>query len=120
MKKTFPSILILGFSTVPFSVFADVPNSITSLASIIVNLLNIGSLLLISASVMAYMGVALFQIWDVSRGKTKRGEATTRLLWGVVIIFFMVSIWGVIQILQYTFLGGPNSQDTNGPIHYSS
>lgn len=119
------SSIALGVSTIatPFVAYAQssgTPNSIGSLAKLIVKLLNTGSLMLVAASTAVYLGVAFFQIWDVGRGKVKRSEATSRLLWGIVIIFFMVSVWGIVQVLQYTFFGGPSPQNSNGVIYYSS
>jgi len=39
----------------------------------------------------------------------KRGEAIQTMIWGIVAIFVMVSIWGIIKLLQSTFKVG----DTN-------
>ncbi len=42
----------------------------------------------------------------------KREEAIQQMIWGVIAIFVMVSIWGVIKLLQATFKVG----DTNPVI----
>lgn len=44
------------------------------------------------------------------------------LVWGIIIIFVMVSIWGILQLLQNTLFGngGYNSIGTNSATPCSS
>lgn len=50
----------------------------------------------------------VFFIWQVfmyavAGDEEKKGAAKTHIIWGIVGIFIMVSIWGLVAILQSTF-----------------
>ncbi len=59
--------------------------------------------------VLVGLGLALF-IWGgvvmiVSAGDdTKRKEGQTRMLWGLLALFVLVSVWGIVKLVQ-VFLG---------------
>ena len=39
---------------------------------------------------------------------TEKGQAKMYMLWGLVALFVMVSVWGLVTILKETFFGGIN------------
>jgi hypothetical protein len=55
----------------------------------------------------------IFFFWGLAQlllnAGEKRSDAIQTMIWGVVAIFVMVSIWGIIKLLQSTFKVG----DTN-------
>lgn len=50
-------------------------------------------------------------LWGVSKyilhggDEAKRTEGTHMMIYGVVVLFIMVSVWGFVTILQQTFFG---------------
>lgn len=100
----------------PVAVFADAPRTFGDVSMIALAILGQATLALMAAAVAIYFGNVAFSIL-----KTNKGEAAGQrsvLLWGLLVIVVMVSIWGIIQILQNTLFdnagsgaGGPRQQD---------
>jgi hypothetical protein len=101
---------------VPYS--APAPTTLQALASSAATILNDGAILLITASVAVYFYSIAGDIFKISRGEASGDELKKTLFWGLLVIFAMVSIWGIIQILQYSLFGGPPPSATNGVINY--
>ena len=102
MKKII-ILTLLSLLFGPVTVFAqmaggDVPGLVSFLSALVSNLL----LLLISAAIIYFLwGVLQF----VSSGgdEQKRVEGRHMMLNGVIAIFVMVSIWGLVAFLDNTF-----------------
>ncbi len=101
MKKIIASIV--AFS--PLMALAQVTTNITDVNSLATKLRDLGNLftyLLIAAAV-------IFIIWNVVFYLIKGGEedarkkASSSILWGVVGLFIILSIWGLVNILMNTF-----------------
>lgn len=60
-----------------------------------------GMLLLISVAVV-WFAYNVFQ-YTISGNEEKKQTAKNGMFWGIVGIFVMVSIWGLVAILQQTF-----------------
>ena len=65
---------------------------------------------LLNTIVPFHVGIAVFTvIWGIfgyisnSAEEEKRAEARQFILWGVIFIFFMLSIWGLVNILNNSF-----------------
>lgn len=98
---------------------ATAASTLGGLAKTIVSLLNTASILLISATLAIYMFGAFRQVYDISQGKVKGANLSNYFLKGLGVLFVMVSIWGIVQIVQYTFLGGPSPENTEGVLPYT-
>ncbi len=99
MKK---KILILFiFPIFSFAATASIQNIIGTIASILKGLipLTIGVALL-----LFFWGIAKFILAAGSEEAVKDGRRL--LIWGVVALFVMISIWGIVELLQNVFLGG--------------
>jgi len=88
------------------STFSGLDSAITSIAN------------LINRLVPLVIGLAvLFFLWAILRfvgsagDEEKRKEARGLIIWGIVAIFVMVSVWGLVNILRNTF----NLDTTNVP-----
>lgn len=98
---------VLAWCTVaaflPAAAFAQTATSQTfsGLANTIVQILNNATFDLIALALVVYF-------WGVSsaifKGEKGREHLREHLLWGVAIIFFAVSIWGIVQLLQNSVL----------------
>jgi len=61
--------------------------------------------LLVSLSVAGFVyGIIQYFLFPDNEEKRKNGKAF--MLWGIITLFVMVSIWGLVGILSSTFLGG--------------
>ena len=98
-KKNLYTILISMF--LPIIVFA---NDLT-FRQFVLNIYNefvasISYLFIAAAALFFAYGIFVFMRSDDQK---KKEVAKSRLLWGIIALFVMVSIWGIINILRYTF-----------------
>lgn len=95
-------IILVGLLLVmPAGVFAA-PRTFQELASKIVDLINAAIPVLILAGIVVYLyGVStnILNFSDDNREKLK-----AYFFWGIVILFVMLSIWGILNLLKNTFL----------------
>lgn len=76
-----------------------------------------GKILKLVLSVIISLAVVWF-LYNVFRfaiatDEIKSKEARDAMIWGIVAIFVMVSIWGLVAILQSTFSIGPSKSGPN-------
>lgn len=82
---------------------ASAPTDFKSLADLLVNIITAATAIVIGLGVVYYL-------WGVASSILKSGEGgakgwenfRTHVLWGVLIIFVMVSIWGILRVLSNT------------------
>jgi len=100
MKKYLNNKYILFFAMAPFISLA-ITQTITDLIAIIQGILAAIVPLIFSLAVIYF-------IWTTAQYILKEGdaknEARSHMIWGIVILFVMVSIWGLVAILTNTFL----------------
>lgn len=123
MRKIAYAISAL-YVSVPVVAFAAAPRNFTELVYQLVTLINAAVLTLVMLGLVVFLwGIAT----SIKDAQEKGGERLrTWVMWGVLILFVMVSIWGILEILKNTFLdssefdGGTstsiyNDSDFNGP-----
>ena len=94
MKKYIPATII---SALPFIAFAQ---TLDNVFITIQNLLNLVIPILITlAVVLFFWGLAKY-IW--SEGEDKEGGKNI-MIWGLVALFIMVSVWGILSLFGNTF-----------------
>ncbi|PIT90870.1 hypothetical protein COU17_03420 [Candidatus Kaiserbacteria bacterium CG10_big_fil_rev_8_21_14_0_10_49_17] len=77
--------------------------TIATLVGSIVKLINIAIPILLGIAVLGlFFGIAKYSFSFGS--EESRKSAKDIMIWGVVALFFMVSIWGILTLLQNTFL----------------
>ena len=101
----------------PLVASAQGADTFQSLANIVAKIFNAGAILLITATVAVYFYGIVGNIYNMSKGEA-RSDMRTNMLWGIFIIFLMVSIWGIVQFLQYSLFGGPSPSASNGVVIY--
>ena len=67
-------------------------------------------LLIIAALVLFLFGIVKRFFW--SKDSADKGEAGKFILWGVVALFVMVSVWGLVNVLRGSF----NLDNSNIPV----
>lgn len=108
-------LIILLIICAPSLVLAAAPRTFSDLADLIVSLFDAGAGLLITAAIVIYL-------FGISRSIYKAGEEGKEMLrnyvvWGIITIFLMVSIWGILRLLQNTLFGSNSySQNTDSVV----
>ncbi len=98
MRKSWVSLLAVGSITLPVLASAQTLLNTLALANTFLNAL-IG-LFITLAIVVFFWGLIKYLVGEGSEGK---GQGLKIMFFGVVSIFVMVSIWGIIRLLQSTF-----------------
>lgn len=110
--------LALAALIVPAAAFADQLRTFSDLAAFVVNILNSGTALLVLAGVVIYFGGVTTNLF-----KLKKGDPTALreyLLWGIAILFVMVSIWGIVALVRDTLFGAGGPGQVGGGAPASS
>ncbi len=88
---------------------AAAPRTFLELSNLIVLILDNATAVLIVAGIVVYFYGVSTNILSFSE---KGGEKVRAyFLWGIIILFVMVSIWGILRLLRNTFFGA-GSYDT--------
>lgn len=77
------------------------PTTFCELVKLFVNIFNGLTALMVLAALVAYL-YAIFRHMN-QVGESSRTKLKNVMLWGFVGLFVMVSIWGILRILQDTF-----------------
>lgn len=98
MRKLGVTLLAAGTLTLPILAAAATILDTLALANTVLNAL-IG--LFVTLAIIAFFwGLIKYLFGEGSEGK---GEGLKIMFYGVIVIFVMVSIWGIVRLLQSTF-----------------
>ena len=97
-RLTFVSILAAGAAFLP--VLASAQTLLNTLALVSTFLNSLVYLFITCAIVVFFWGLIKYLLGEGQEGKAKGLQI---MLMGIVTIFVMVSIWGIIRLLQSTF-----------------
>lgn len=104
MKKIH-SFIALFFALTPFFAFAEVTD-LKSLLQLFVDLLGSSMVFLYMLALAAFFwGIALF-IFNTDDDK-KRAEGKSWMMWSVIALFVMFSIWGIVGLIINTLQINP-------------
>jgi hypothetical protein len=100
-------ILVFSFGLTLLPLFAEAagaPRTFKDLASLAYTVIMYGVGTLITLALVYYF-------WNIADSMRKEGEGTYTLLrnyagWGLIILFLMVSIFGIVRIISSTFFQG--------------
>ena len=112
MKKILAS---LSFALLPVLTFAQsgsftsIDNSLTTISNFINRLIPF----VIGLAVLIFI-IGLIQFVTSGGDEEKRKAARDTIIWGIIIIFVMTSVWGLVNILGSTF-NLQNGAPTNLP-----
>ncbi|MFA6295336.1 MAG: pilin [Candidatus Paceibacterota bacterium] len=106
MKKLIASIVTL----LPSVSFAQT-NTITDVNSLSVKLMQIGNLVIYFLVALAVIYIVYNVVMYIVKGDNpeEKSKAGLNVLWGIVGLFIIVSIWGLVGILTNTFKTAPNT-----------
>ena len=118
MRKYFFKINLIFFCVlfiIPFIVFAA-PKNITDIINLLIGIIKQAGILVVALAL-------LFFFWGLSKfilqagSEDGRKEGRNIMLWGIIALFIMISVWGIVAVLDNTFFGG-SSGNTNIPSSY--
>lgn len=97
------AVLVLLALVSPSVAFAA-PRTFSEAVNLLVTIIDTGTGLLILAGIVVYF-------WGISTNILKMKDEGSQafkayFIWGIIAIFVMVSIWGIIELLQNTIFGG--------------
>ena len=104
MGRHYSFFFILGiFYFFPvFAVARHAPQNLFDLIRLFLDVLNALIPLLIGLALVGFLwGVAQFIL--AADDVTKRKEGGKKMLWGIIALFVMISVWGLVAILASTF-----------------
>ena len=98
MAKIFSVALVL---LVPSIVFAA-PRTFSEFVNLIVEVLNSGVMVLVTLALAVYfLGIST----NIMNLKEDTAAQKRFFFWGILVLFVMVSVWGILNLIQNTLLG---------------
>ena len=99
--------IVLAAALLPSGISHASARTFRELTYQLVSLLDMGTIALVSVAVVVFFIGVVRNLWGYDSGNAeKKRKLQETLFWGIIIIFVMVSIWGIIQILQITLSRG--------------
>ncbi len=112
-KKYLSSSVVLSF--LPAITFAGTPTLVAtdafSLLKILQNIVDAVIPFIIGLGILVFI-YGIFNFISSAGDEEARANAKQLIIWGVLGIFIMISVWGLVNILMGTFFNGT----TTGPI----
>ncbi len=118
MIKKIQILLILGLSLLPAMAFAQNGSTVNTGSNSSSGYSTIGALIgglqgIVNSLVPLILSIAVILfLWGLlkyvtaSGDEDKRTEGRNQMIWGIVILFVMVSVWGLVKILVTTVFNG--------------
>ncbi|MBI2030602.1 hypothetical protein HYT05_03200 [Candidatus Kaiserbacteria bacterium] len=103
----------LVYVITPDLVYAAAPKNLVELANMLAAMFNSGATFLVLLAVILFFSGVTVSLFNKGEGKINGEKFKQMLLWGISILFVMVSIWGIIRLLQETLFGNSNSGGNN-------
>src|SRR5262245_6101528 len=102
--------LIVASALIP-SVALAAPRTFAELADMTAGILNATTAVLIIAGVAIYFyGISI----NILNFHEDREKFRNYFFWGVIVLFVMVSVWGIVYLVQNTLFGNNSFNATNG------
>lgn len=95
------ALLLLVMATPVVSVAAA--RNFSELAEILIYFLNAASGVVIGACIAVYFWAVAKDFKKIMSGETQRSQEL--LVWGVIGIFVMVSVWGILRLIENSIFG---------------
>jgi len=92
---------------VPTHIAFAAARTFKELVSQLVGLIDLATIALFSVAILFFFWTVVTQLWGYDSGNAEQKQKLQQsLFWGVITIFIMVSIWGIISVLQQTLSRG--------------
>ncbi len=111
-------VFALAVLVLPAAAFAEAARTFQELAVDIVDILDATTAVLIVAGIVVYFYGVSTNILNFSEDGAEKVRAY--FFWGIIVLFVMVSIWGILRLLQNTLFGGSINNPTTGVVQTPS
>jgi len=106
MKKYFPAVISSSL-LLPLIAFAQ-PSDVPELLNLLFNIVRALIPIVVGASLLFFFwGLARF-IW-ASGNEVDKEKGKDLMIWGIIALFVMISVWGIVLLLQNSFIGTSTS-----------
>ncbi len=99
--KTFLLTIIIIIICVPYVIFA---NDLRSFSVNLVKIINSAITLIMGVAFISFM-IGLIRFIGTSGDDKSRSNGKQLMVWGVIALFVMTAVWGIVTIMQMTFFG---------------
>src|SRR3989344_6946654 len=110
-------VLALLLLAAPAVASAAAPRTFLDLSNLIVLILDNATAVLVVAGIVVYFYGVSTNILSFSEEGGEKLKAY--FFWGIIVLFVMVSIWGILRLLQSTLFGGSSNNPTTGEVQMS-
>lgn len=110
MKLNIKTAIATLVVAAPFTAFAQ--GAITDVNSLTYKLTNLGNTAIVVLIAFAVIWIIFNVVRFIISDEENRGKYRTSVLWGIVGLFVILSIWGLVKILTNTF-----RTDTTTPVN---
>lgn len=107
------TVILLAMSPMIAGAQSGTPKTFKELIKKIGQLFEQGAITLIVAGLVIFLFGAAVNMWKSS--ESKNSFLKTHLPVGVLILFVMVSVWGILKLMRDTFLG-PSQNEISAPF----
>lgn len=104
MQKRILTGIFGAFTILVPSIAFGAAKTFIELVANFIDVINIIIPIIISAAVVLYMKNTATGLYNLKGGKVDPDWQKT-MLWGIIVITLMVSLWGILSILTNTFFG---------------
>ena len=98
--RTLKKILATATLLSPFTTSAAAPKTFGELAKLVVDLMNAFTAVLILAGIVIYFYGISINILKFGEGD--KAKIKNYFVWGIIVLFVMVSVWGILNLLENT------------------
>lgn len=116
--KEIKILILFSFILLPSVVSAAAPSNLKDLIIKFMNLISLLIPVAMSLAVLGFIWGLVMYIWS-GGNEEKRKEGRKFIVWGIIALFVMVSIWGLVGMLNSTIFGsgsGVNIPATSGSL----
>ena len=111
--KYSPIVFTLVAIFLPAVAFAEAARTFQELAADVVEILDATTAVLIVAGIVVYFWGISTNILNFSDDAAEK--VRTYFFWGIIVLFVMVSIWGIVNLLESTLFPAGAGGDGIGP-----
>jgi len=107
MRRALLLLLASSLAVAPLAASAataGAPRTFSDLTTQIITVMSSLTFVLMLAGIAVYFWGLSINVMKIAKGETS--QMRSYFLWGVIVLFVMVSIWGIVQILQNTLFSG--------------
>lgn len=113
LKKNVGTLAVASLFLMPLVAFAQsTPRTFSGLVYMLISFINPMAAILVSLALLIFFWGIVQYIY--SGGSEGHEHGRQLMVWGIVALFVLVSIWGLARILTTTFFGGSATMGTTG------